>query len=221
MGYEHSYLKWKTVLTKRLETTASGTENVTDGVGEKDLYYTKAHGDMLLVRYKALRRLELFLEAGLVYESLSEISDMESALGGGFQYSVKEVEFPNDAGLYLDFTARYMAGKVAGTYADINGNKFKRSSDFNEIEAGLEAGFRLFQLTLYGSVAYGQFSEETKREQVLSDPMVRILNDELEEQENFGTMLGLNCRINDHWTVDGQWHSGFKEGALVNVQYRF
>lgn len=218
---EHRYYEWRTVLNQRTLTTGDGTVIDTEGLGIEDVFYTKTHADMLLLRLMVTQSLELFLEAGMNYERFSDIADMEPVYGGGARYVVAEADFWVDAAVYLDVYARYMTGSISSTYDDIEGSKFNKTLDFSEIDTGFEAGIRIYRLTLSAGVNYGLYSEDVTRDKVLTDPDISIYQDEMEQQNNLGMKVGLEYRMAPHWNVYGQWHSLYKEGPMAGLEYRF
>lgn len=218
---EHRYFEWRTVLNKRSVTTEAGTTSVSEGVGVDGLFYTKTHADLMKLRLMVTHSLELFLEAGMNYERVSDVTDMEALYGGGLRYVLAETGFWTDAGAYLDVYAEYLTGSISGPYKDVEGNNFDKTLDFTEIESGLQGGIRFYRLTLNAGLSYGLYSEDVVRKQDLALPAISIYKDEMEQQDNLDISIGFEYRLKPQWNICGSWHSQFKDGGLIGVEYRF
>ncbi|MBU1170556.1 MAG: hypothetical protein KKD44_13415 [Proteobacteria bacterium] len=218
---EHRRFKRKTILKSRTITTASGTVNDTVGVEVKDIFYTDTHADMLKIRYGLSHRLELFLEAGVSYEKLSEITEMEPGYGAGFRVSLGQLDIGSNAGLSLDFSGSYIRGKVKGSFSDSLGDEYNKSIDFSEMEVCLEAGMTYSRLTIYSGLSYGMYTEDTVNEQKLVPPDFTILNDELEQQDNLMVKAGAQYRYGLELLFYLEYQTMLHEGILAGMEYRF
>ncbi|GAB6097305.1 hypothetical protein JCM14469_35590 [Desulfatiferula olefinivorans] len=195
LSVEHGFFNRETVLKHRTVTTAGGTVDDTGGVGVKDIFYTDVHSDMLILRYGIPGRIEVFAEAGAVFETLDEVSSMEPAWAAGVRAALFRYDLQPHAGLFVNGSGRYYAGSVSGRFTDAYGFTYDKTSEFSEIEAGIEAGVHFHNLTVYSGLAWAAYTEDTVKIQSPVQPDGTRLNDRLEEQSPFIVKAGAEYRF--------------------------
>lgn len=218
---EHSFFNRKTILKSRTVTTATGTVNDTNGVGVKDIFYTDTHVDILKIRYGLTRRLEISVEGGMTFEQLSEISAVEPVYGAGFRLALGQITLGSRTGLYLDLSGRYFSGKITGSFSDPYGYAYDKTSDFQDMEAGFEAGLTVSKLTFYSGISYGMYTEDTVKKQILAPPNFMILSDQLEAQDNIIFKAGAEYRLIPQLVFYLEGQLLYREGLLAGMEYRF
>jgi hypothetical protein len=221
LSLEHSFFNRETLLKHRTVTTAAGTVSDSGGLGVKDVFYTDVHTDMLTLRYGILGRLEVFVEAGMVFETLDEISAMEPAWAAGFRAALFRYDLTPYAGLFVNGSGRYYAGEVSGRFTDLYGFTYDKMSEFTEIEAGIETGLCFYNLTVYAGLSWAAYTEDTVKIQTPVQPGGTRLDDRLEEQDSLIVKAGAEYRFLTNLAVYLEANALNREGLLAGFSWRF
>lgn len=219
----HAFLDRKTVITDQSLTDAGGTTQVTTGVGLKDTFSTDMHNDSVRVRLGLTDTVEVFLDAGVAFDTLSALSDMEPAFGGGFRVNIATVDDGFFSGGYLAFSGEYLQGKLTtkDTSADGLVESFT-STDWQDMTATLETGIILSKVSLYTGFSYMLYSESVTTKQIESPSGdIRLIEEELEQQDSFNFLCGVEYHVSPSLDVQFEVQAPNRQGGIMSVEYRF
>ncbi len=218
--FRHSFLDRKTVITNRTRTitrsdgTATEPESttITTGVGQEDSYSTKLNNDIVRLRWGLTDTIEVFADAGLAYDLLSNISDMEPVFGGGGRVNIAVFENGFLSGLYLAISGEYLQGKLI---------KDDSSVDWQDMTATLESGIVFSKMSFFAGCSYMIYSESITTKQIQSLPDLTIFEDELEQQGSINLSGGIeyNYSPSMHFLLEIQAPN--RQGGIISVEYRF
>ncbi len=221
VSLRHSFLDRKTVITDRTLTDGGSTTSSTTDVGRKDTYSTDMHNDSVRLRLGLTDRVEMFLDAGLAYEKLSDISDMEPAYGGGFRVNITTVDDGYFSGLYLAFSSEYLQGKLTTSYSSADGTKYSQATDWEDITATMESGIVFSKLSIFAGCSYMLYSESMNTKEIQPLPDITLLEDDLEQQSSLNFSGGVEYHYSPSQHIQLEVQAPNRLGGIVSVEYLF
>lgn len=222
VALRHSFVERKTVITDRRLTHADGSTSGAIGAGLKDAYSTDMHNDSVRLRLGLTNTVEMFLDAGLVFDKLSDIADMEPAFGGGVRVNIATVDDGFFSGGYLAFSGEYLQGKLKTSYNSADGTVASSTAiDWQDMTATVESGIVFSKISIFTGCSYMLYSESiaTKQTQALSD--VIMLEDELEQQGSLNFSCGVEYHYSPSLHVQLELQAPNRLGGIGSIEYRF
>ncbi len=203
VGLRHSFLDRKTVLTNRLDGTTTEPESETITTG--DSYSTKMHNDSVRLRFGLTDAIEAFVDAGLAYDQLSNISDMKPVFGGGGRVNIAAFDKGFLSGLYLAISCEYLQGKLI---------KNDSSVDWQDMTATLESGIVFSKMSFFAGCSYMMYSESITTKQIQ-------IEDELEQQGSINFSGGIEYNYLPSMNFLLEIQAPNRQGGIMSVEYRF
>jgi hypothetical protein len=211
-GFTHIYREINTELTERLE---NGVPTIIDD-DLKDNFPTTMNQDTLSLTLGVTDYFQFFAQGGIAYDDLSEPGFV---YGGGLRLNLFQTTTDNILpGFYAAIHAAYLSGEFEEEFESINGNKFERESEWQELSAGIETGISRSRWDIYIGGYYFDYSEETERRRV---DLSTVFQDELEQENDFGVYGGFTILLSKFVVLNIEGHALAQEAVLAALEFRF
>jgi hypothetical protein len=211
-GFTHIYREINTELTERLD---NGVPTIIDD-DLKDDFPTTMNQDTLSLTLGVTDYFEIFAQGGIAYD---ELSDPGIVYGGGLRFNLFQTTTDSILpGFYAALQGEYLSGEFEEEFESINGNKFERESEWQELSAGVEIGISRSKWDIYIGGYYFNYSEETERRRV---DLSTVFQDELEQENDFGVYGGFTILLSRSLALNIEGHALAQEAVLAAFEFRF
>jgi hypothetical protein len=227
LGLQLAYLETQTKVTNRKIITSDGTTNTTQNVSLESIndseYPTSMHLDTIHIRFGLTDYLEVFADTGTAFDKLS---DLEFAYGGGIRLNLFEASTSRQGQkVYFALQGDFMSGKLDAEYSSSDGSKWNKKSDWKEFNGKVEMGITMFpKFAAYIGGVYCLYREDTERhllENLPSGYTSYVIQDELEEEDNYGFYGGLVYHFLPALLLNIEGQVGNQEIVSGTLEYHF
>ncbi len=223
VGYSHTYREIDTELIERLEIKTNGGTTTTPKPVEdiKNDFPTSLHLDSLYLKLGVTDYFEIFAQGGMAYDKLD---DPGYVYGGGLRLNLFQTSDRSPLpGFYAALQGVYLAGEIEEDFTSINGNKFERTTDWQEISAGVEIGISHRGYVVYIGGNYFIYTEDTERRQLEGLPAgeTLVFVDELEQENDIGLYGGISVNLTKALWLNIEGRVIDQESIFGALEYRF
>jgi hypothetical protein len=211
-GFTHIYREINTELTERLD---NGVPTIIDD-DLKDNFPTTMNQDTLSLTLGVTDYFEFFAQGGIAYD---ELSDPGTVYGGGLRFNLFQTTTNSILpGFYAALQGEFLSGEFEEEFESIDGNKFERESEWQELSAGVEIGISRSKWDIYIGGYYFNYSEETERRRV---DLSTVFQDELEQENDFGVYGGFTILLSKFVVLNIEGQALAQEAVLAALEFRF
>lgn len=205
LGVKYGYRDIETTIVKRNDEPYN-EEN-------KDEFPTQMHMTTLQLRLGLTNFLEIFGNAGTDFNDTSELG---FAYGGGLRLNLFEIR-----GFYSALQGEYLSGDFDEEYVSDVNNKWKKDTEWEEINAKVELGFVRSRFAAYIGGTFLNYNEDTKRQQLEVLPPLLTYQDEIEEENSFGAFAGIAINLTPGFIVNLEGEVLTQKSISVTLEYLF
>ena len=225
VAYRHSYVEYPTELVSRTAISTSGGTTTSrtlspEAFADADLD-TVMHIDAIRLRFGITDFLEIYGDLGTAYRNFAT---PQFVYGVGARINVLSIELDGHRSIYGAIQGDFLAGKLEEEYDSDDGRRWKKETDWQNIDLKLEIGFGHEAWRLYGGATYGLYDETTDRT-LLSTPPAPLTRfvyaDELEQENAFGGLAGFDYYVFPRFMVNFEGQFGSQYRITGHFQYDF
>lgn len=210
LGLEYTYRDIQTMIIKREKIN---DPNYVLKEDERDEFPTQMHMTALQLRLGLTNFLEIFASAGTDFDDPSELG---FAYGGGLRLNLFEIR-----GFYSAIQGEYLSGDFEEEYISDEDNKWKKETDWEEINAKVELGFIRSRFAAYIGGKFFHYNEDTKRQQLEGQETLDIFQDEIEEENSYGAYGGIAINLTPAFIANLEGEVLTQKSISVVLEYLF
>jgi hypothetical protein len=205
LAVKYTYRDIETMITKRDDKPFDDEK--------KDEFPTQMHMTSLQLRLGLTNFLEIFGNAGTDFDDTSEPG---FTYGGGLRLNIFEIR-----GFYSALQGEYLSGDFDEEYISDVDNKWKKETEWEEINAKIELGFVCSRFAAYIGGTFFNYSEDTKRQQLEGSLPFLTYRDEIEEENSFGTYAGIAINLTPSFIANLEGEIITQKSISVTLEYLF
>ncbi|MGA1841215.1 MAG: SPOR domain-containing protein [bacterium] len=217
-GYGRNMRQWGVGLGAKytyrdIETTIIKRNDIPFDDEKKGEFPTQMHLTTLQLRLGFTNFLEIFGKAGTNFNDTSELG---FAYGGGLRLNLFEIR-----GFYSALQGEYLSGDFEEEYISDVDNKWKKDTEWEEINAKVELGFVHPRFAAYIGGTFLNYNEDTKRQQLEGLPTLLTYQDEIEEENSFGAYAGIAINLTPGFIANLEGEALTQKSISVTLEYLF